>query len=61
MSEVSVAVLYHSRLSHTEVIAQCVGEDAGAVEGVTATLVPVAEAEGRIAVATRRWMVGKAG
>ncbi len=50
MSEISVAVLYHNRLGHTEVIARCIGEGAGAVDGVTATLVPVA---------TRRWMAGK--
>ena len=61
MSKISVAVLDHSRLGHTEVIARCVdeGAGAGAVDGVTATLVPVAEA--RIAVAIRRWMAAKAG
>lgn len=48
MREISVAVLYHSRLGHTEIIARCVGEGAGAVEEVTAALIPVAETETRI-------------
>lgn len=56
MSEISIAVLYRSRLGHTEVIARCIGE--GAVDGVTATL--VAEAEARIDELDR-YMAGKPG
>jgi multimeric flavodoxin WrbA len=43
MDDVTLAVLYHSRLGHTEVIAHCVGEGASAIDGVTATLFSVAD------------------
>src|SRR3546814_16587197 len=49
MTTIAIAVVYHSGFGHTEKQAQAVAEGAAAVAGARAILVPVAEAEARIA------------
>lgn len=45
----SVAVVYHSGYGHTQRQAEAVARGAASLPGTTATLVPVAEAEARVA------------
>src|SRR5215475_6125080 len=44
-----VAIVYHSGFGHTQALAEAVAAGAGKVAGVSATLIPVGEAEARAA------------
>src|SRR5436190_12199166 len=43
----TVAIVYHSGYGHTQAVAEAVAAGAQAVAGITASLIPVGEAEGR--------------
>jgi NAD(P)H dehydrogenase (quinone) len=44
----SVAVVFHSKMGHTERLAQAVARGASSVSGVTSLLIPVADANARL-------------